>query len=132
MGVSTKRLSNENVFFDFIKGLIISIILSLVLVVVFALCLKWFDLSEKTIVPVTFAIKYISVIVGSLFAITGTSKGLIKGALFGMLYIIFSFVIFSILAKTFSFDLTTLLDFVSSILLGSMVGIIKVNKSNWW
>ncbi|MBQ9792558.1 MAG: TIGR04086 family membrane protein, partial [Clostridia bacterium] len=113
----------------FIKGLIISILISLALVVVFALCLKWFDITEKVIVPVTFGIKYISVIIGSLIAIKGSSKGLIKGAVFGALYMACAFSIFSILASTFVFDITTLLDFSSSILLGAIVGIIKVNKN---
>jgi len=127
-GSKTKSISKENVIFDFLKGIIISILLSLILVVIFALCLKWFDISEKTIVPVTFAIKYISVIVGSLFATNGESKGLIKGALFGLIYICSSFLVFSLLSNSFSFDLTTLLDIVSSVLLGAIVGIIRVNK----
>lgn len=127
---NTKNISSENTVFDFVKGLIISIILSLVMVIAFALCLKWFDFSEKLIVPITFVIKYLSVIVGSIFAVKGNSKGLIKGALFGLLYTMFSFIIFSILASSFSFDLTTVLDIVSSILLGAIVGIIKVNKQN--
>ncbi|MBQ8424488.1 MAG: TIGR04086 family membrane protein [Clostridia bacterium] len=126
----TKNLSNENVIFDFLKGIIISIIISLGLIVLFALSLKWLDLAEKLIVPITFAIKYISVIVGSLFAVKGESKGLLKGALFGLIYSLSSFLIFSILAKTFIFDLTSLLDLVSSILLGALIGIIKVNRTN--
>lgn len=121
-------ISNENVVFDFLKGLIISVLTSLALVIVFALVLKWFDISEQVILPVTFVIKYVSVIIGSLIAIKGSSGGLIKGAFFGLLYIALAFVIFSVLANSFSFNLLTLLDFASSILIGAIVGIIKVNK----
>ena len=125
---NTEKMSNSNIIFDFVKGLIVAIIASLGLVIVFALVLKWFDLSEKLITPMTFAIKYISVIAGSLIAIKGENKGLIKGGFFGALYTCIAFLVFSFLSKSFAFDLTTLLDFVSSILLGAIIGIIKVNK----
>lgn len=124
----TKSVSNENYVFDFIKGLIVAILLSLALVVVFALCLKWFNIDEKSIVPVTFAIKYISVLVGSIIGVKAENKGLVKGGLFGLVYSVLSFAVFSILSNSFTFDLTTLLDIVSSILIGAIVGIIKVNR----
>lgn len=124
----TKNISNENYVFDFIKGLIVSVLLSLALVVGFALCLKWFNIDEKAIVPVTFAIKYISVIVGSIIGVKAESKGLVKGGLFGLFYSLLSFVVFSVLSNSFTFDLTTLLDIASAILLGAIVGIIKVNR----
>lgn len=124
----TQDISKENYIFDFIKGLIVSILLSLALVVGFALCLKWFNIDEKTILPVTFGIKYVSVIVGSIVGVKGENKGLLKGGLFGLVYSLLSFVVFSILSNSFIFDLTSLLDVVSAILLGGIVGIIKVNR----
>lgn len=124
----TEKMNNSNVVFDYIRGLIVALMVSLGLVVIFALVLKWFDLSDSIITPITFVIKYLSVIVGSLIAIKGESKGLIKGGVFGMLYTGLAFAVFSFLSNSFSLDLTTLLDFVSSIILSSIVGIIKVNK----
>ena len=61
----------------------------------FALGLKWLNIPEGAIIPVTFVIKYVSVIVGSLIAVRGSSKGLIKGAGFGLLYMASAFLIFS-------------------------------------
>lgn len=124
----TEKIKDTSPFVDYFKGLIISMLISLGLVVIFALVLKWFDLSENLIVPITFIIKYLSVIIGSIVAVKGTSKGLVKGGLFGILYTCLAFVTFSFLSKSFAPDLTTLLDLASSILLGAIVGIIKVNK----
>lgn len=124
----TEKLDSSSTIFNFIKGMIVSLIVSLGLIVIFALILKWFDLSENLITPITFVIKYISVVFGSIIAVKGDSKGLIKGAIFGALYTFFAFVVFSFLSKSFVMDITTLLDFASSILLGAIVGIIKVNK----
>lgn len=125
----TKSVAKENVFFDFLKGIIVSVILSFALIIVFALLLKWLDLSDVWIVPVTLIIKAVSVLAGSLVAIKGNSKGLIKGAVFGAIYVCLAFVIFGFLAGSFTFDVGLLLDFAFASLLGAIVGIIKVNKN---
>lgn len=121
--------SNDNLVFSYLKGLIISILTSLVLVILFALLLNWFDIPEMVIIPVTFVIKYMSVIIGAIVAVKGSSKGLIKGSIFGLVYIVVAFLVFSLLSKSFIFDITTILDLVSSILIGAIVGVIKVNKN---
>lgn len=125
----TKTDAKENVVLDFVKGLIVAILISFALIVVFALILKWLDLSDNWIVPITLVIKGVSVLFGSIVAIRGKSKGLIKGVVFGLLYTFFAFLIFGLLAKNFTFDLGLLLDFAFTMLLGAIVGIIKVNRS---
>lgn len=126
----SEKINDTNIFVDFLRGLIVSILISLGLVIAFALAFKWFEIPEKLILPATFIIKYLSVIIGSIIAVKGTSKGLVKGGIFGALYTALAFTVFSFLSKSFSVDLTTLLDLASSVILGAIVGIIKVNKNN--
>ncbi len=121
------RLSN-NFIIRFVKGLIVSMLISFGLIILLAFCLKWFSFDEKYISPLNLAIKTISVLVGSSIAIKGESKGLLQGVGFGLLYIIVAFLSFSFLAKTFAMDLSFLLDVVFACLAGGLVGIIKVNK----
>lgn len=123
----SEKLSN-NLLLSFVKGLIVSMLISFGLIILLAFCLKWFSLDEKYILPLNLAIKTISVLVGSGIAIKGESRGLIKGVSFGFLYIITAFVSFSILAKSFSVSLSFVLDVVFACLAGGLVGIIKVNK----
>ena len=125
----TKKLSNENIVLNFLKGLLVAISISFALIILFALFLKWLDLSDVWIVPMTLLIKGISVLIGSLVAIRGTSKGLVKGLSFGAIYTLLAFVIFGVLAQNFSFDIGLLLDFAFTMLLGAIVGIIKVNRA---
>lgn len=120
--------SNEKIVFSFFKGLIVSLLLSFALVILFAFCLKWFSFAENYIFVGTMIIKGISVIVGALIAIRGKNKGLLKGLLFGIIYIFLAFLLFSFLAGSFSFDNQTILDFVACSIVGGIVGIIKVNK----
>lgn len=120
-------VENKNNIISFLIGLVVSVILSLALVIVLAFALKWFLIDEKFIVPLNLAIKVISVLVGAGIAVKGSSKGLIKGVMFGLLYIILAFGLFSILAHSFSIDLSLLLDVACTCLAGGIVGIIKVN-----
>ncbi len=124
----SEKLSNDNVFFDFVKGIVIAIIVSLGLVVLFAFILKGFSLPDSVITPVTMIIKALSVVLGSLVAVKGNSKGLVKGVSFGAIYIVVAFLIFSLLAGSFSVGLSGLLDLLSAIACGGIVGIIKVNR----
>lgn len=124
----TKKLSNENLFLSILKGIIVSMLISFALILVFALCLKWFVFDEVWIVPINLLIKAISVVFGSMIAVKGESRGLLKGALFGGVYIVFAFIVFGLLAGSFEIGLSFLLDLVFSVILGGIVGIVKVNK----
>lgn len=125
---STKNLFNNSLIFDFLKGIIVALLLSLGLIILFAFSLKWFNISDVLIAPITLVIKAVCVAVGSIVAIKGESKGLLKGVSFGAIYMFFAFVIFSILSGSFSFSVSSFLDICFAALLGGLVGIIKVNR----
>lgn len=124
----TEKISS-NIVVSFLKGLIVSMLVSFALIILLALSLKWFSLDEKFISPINLAIKTISVIVGSCIAVKGESRGLIKGVAFGLLYIVSAFVSFSVLAKSFALDMSFLLDVLFAGIAGGIVGIIKVNRN---
>lgn len=117
-----------NIIINYLKGLIVSMMVSFILVILLAFSLKWFSLNEKYIQPLNLAIKTISVFVGAFIAIKGNSKGLIKGVSFGLLYIFVAFACFSILANTYTFDLSLFLDMLFACVAGGTVGVIKVNR----
>ncbi len=117
-----------NTILNFLKGLIVSMMISFALVILLAFSLKWFSLDEKYISPINLAIKTISVLFGSLVAIKGETRGLIKGVIFGLMYVTLAFVSFSFLAKTFTFDVGLLLDILFACVAGGIVGIVKVNR----
>ncbi len=126
---SQTRNSNENLIVNFLKGLILSMVISFALVVLFAFLLKWFEISDTYIFAGTMIIKALSVALGAMLALKARSRGLAKGILFGIIYVALAFVTFSALSGSFSFDGQTALDFVSCAIIGGIVGIIKVNKN---
>ena len=57
MNAFAKNLTKD-VVFDFLKGLLIASILSLGMIVLFAFCMKWFDLSDVFIAPIVLGIMF--------------------------------------------------------------------------
>lgn len=125
-----KKLFSNQIILDYLKGIIVALLLSLGLIILFAFSLKWFDINDNFIPAITLAIKGVSVLVGSLIAIKGDSKGLLKGVSFGSIYIFLAFLIFSVLSGEFSVSLSAVLDVVFAALVGGLVGIVKVNKNS--
>jgi len=113
---------------SFIKGIIISFIITFSLIIIFAFAIKWMNLSDEIISPINLIIKGISIAIGSLLFTRKTTKGIIKGSLFGILYTVIAFVIFSLLAGSISLNIGLILDLLFGIMIGGIMGIIGVNS----
>ena len=125
-----KKLKLEGDFFAYIKGLIVALIITFASIIVFALIIKWANLSDKVITPVNLVIKGVSIMVGTIiFAKSGTG-GLKKGLIFAASYITVAFVVFSALSHTFSLGVSLLLDYLFGLVVGGIVGVIKVNRKH--
>lgn len=125
---SSAKFLKNSIVFDYLKGIIVAMMISLGLILLLAVSFKWVDINSSYIPFITILIKSASVVVGSIIAIKGSSKGLIKGTLFGVIYIAVAFIVFSGLSGEFSLNLSFGLDLISAATLGGLVGIVKVNK----
>lgn len=119
---------NKGLIRALVKGTIISVVVSLVGILLFALVLKFIDISDNVIRIVNQVIKVLSILLGvrSTLKVCPT-KGLFKGIIVGILYTIFAYVIFSFLSTSISFDLTTLIDLLFGGIMGGICGIIMNN-----
>lgn len=125
--------SNGIPFSSIIKGSLVAVSCSLLLILVFAFLLKFTNIPESIIVPINQIIKGISVFAGVFLGISNTRrKGLVNGIIIGLVYSLIAFFVFSLLAGCFVFDLTLLIDLLFSSIIGGVCGIICVNlkKSN--
>lgn len=113
---------------NFIKGLIVSFIITFACILIFAFVIKWFNLGDNTISPVNLGIKTISVAIGSFIFAKKSNNGLLKGAMFGFVYTFVAFVLFSLLAGTFSLNMGLVLDILCNMIIGAIMGIIGVNQ----
>lgn len=108
-------------------GVLVSLIVSLGLILLFALFIKWFGWGNGVIMPANIIIKILSVSVGVIFAVKDGRRGAVKGAIAGLLYIILCTFVFSILNKHFSFDKGLLYDILLGTFAGMISGVIFVN-----
>lgn len=119
---------NSNLLGVVLKGSLISLSISLVLVLVFAFLLKFTNIPESIIYPVNQVIKGVSVFAGVFIGLKKSRQlGLASGLIIGLVYTILAFLIFSVLSGSFSMDLTFLTDIIFGGVIGAICGIICVN-----
>lgn len=122
-----KNNINKNLI-NILKGSITSIILTLVLLFIFSIILTYTNLQENIIPSVVIIITAISILIGSsISTLKIRKKGIINGALVGIIYIITIYFISSITGSGFSCNINTIIMMFSSVIAGMLGGIIGVN-----
>ena len=116
---------NWSGFLSIIKCCMIGILTTLIGLIIFAVILKFVDLSTNIIGYVNDAIKAVSIFV-MLFCIKKTNgdKLILKSIFAGLLYAVLSLIVFAILNKGFSFNLTILYDVLFALIVSVIVAII--------
>lgn len=123
----TKSLGEKNKVLNLVKAVAISLILTLGLILIFALLLKFCNISEKAIYPVNLFIKAASITVGTLILTKDGTAGFIKGLIFGLVFSVCAFILFSLMLGSFSFSMGVLIDLIFGAAVGAIVGVIRVN-----
>lgn len=121
-----KSATVKNDVFDVIKAVLFSTLISLGLVLIFAIVIKFASLQSSVILPVNIAIKILSVLAGVMLGFKQPQNGIIKGAFAGLIYMLLTFLIFAALCafKDVSFSW---IDLITLPVAGAISGIIAVN-----
>ncbi len=127
--INIQSTKNRHPLIGFIvKGTLIALCTSLVLVLVFAFILKFTNISDSVINPINQVIKGVSIFLGVFIGLKKCKElGLVSGLLIGFIYTLLAFVVFSLLSGSFVFDITLLTDSVFGAVIGAICGIISVN-----
>ncbi|MBE5735777.1 MAG: TIGR04086 family membrane protein [Clostridiales bacterium] len=109
-------------------GVLCSIAITLVLILLFAVIIRFFNVPDAAIFPVNQLIKIISLFVGILLVVKkAKSKGLVNGLIVGLLYYAISYLIFGILQGGLTFGINNLLDIILTAIMGGIIGLISVH-----
>ena len=117
---------STNGFFQIIKSVGIALGLSLLGAVVLASVLQMTALPDKAVYPLTQTIKVIAVFFGASAFIRG-EKGLLRGAIVGLLFSALSYLTFSAFGGDFSLTYLLFGERALSALSGAVGGIVGVN-----
>ena len=112
-----------------LKGSVYSIVISLVLLFGFAICLTYTKLSENTMPIIVICITAISILIGSEVATAKLYRsGIFYGVLVGAIYMLFLYIVSSIITRNFSISTYAIAMIIASILAGAIGGIIGINR----
>lgn len=126
--VVAEKSESPKLWLNILKGSLISLALSLVLILIFAFFIKYVAVPENAIKPINQVIKGISLLIGTFIALKKSSQmGLINGLLIGLTYTVLAFVVFSILDGHFEFSKTLVNDLLFGGIIGGICGVIVVN-----
>lgn len=118
----------NNSLLKIIKGSIISIITTVILLTIFAILLTYTGISENTIYPVVLVISGISILIGSSITTRKLkNKGMINGGLIGLIYILTLYIISSLFTMEFNLNSNSIIMVAVSIIMGMLGGIIGIN-----
>lgn len=106
------------------KGIALAAVITLAIVLVFALFIKLFSIGSSVIVPVNQVIKVLAIFLGCFFCLK-PGKTALKGALCGLGAAIVTYFIFAAIAGAISFGWGTVLDFLFGALAGGISGAIR-------
>ena len=112
---------------EMVKALILSIIVTLVLILLAAFAIKIFNIPTDSIIIINQVIKGVSIFVSAMICFKLPSCGFIRGIILGILYILLSFVVFSLFNNEFAFGINLLNDVALGAVTGLISGIIAVN-----
>ncbi|MCI9247019.1 MAG: TIGR04086 family membrane protein [Clostridia bacterium] len=114
-----------------IKGCLFAIILSIILLTIYALLLANTTISENTMMPVVLTITGISILMGGTISSRKMKKnGLIYGGIVGLVYVLALYVASSISMVGFSLSGNSFIMLIVGVITGIIGGIIGVNLVN--
>lgn len=116
-------------FINIIKGVIISLITTLVLLFIFSIVLTYTNVSENLITPVIIVVTAISIFIGSTIANMKIKRnGLVNGALIGGIYLISLYILSGIINNNFSISVQSIIMIIAGMVCGMFGGILGINK----
>lgn len=128
---SDKNTGKNSKFLNIIKGSIIAIIITVVGLVIFSIILTNTNVSENVMMPVITVITAISILIGSIISVSRIEKkGILNGALVGLIYITAIYLLSSIINGSFIININSIILIIAAIFAGMLGGIIGVNIKN--
>lgn len=112
---------------EMLKAMIVALIITLALILISAFAIKLFNVPTEYISIFNQVIKGVSIFVAALICLKAPNGGFIRGIILGILYILLSYVVFSLFNGKFEFGISLLNDAVLGAVTGLISGIIAVN-----
>ena len=113
-----------------LRGVLLSIVCTVMLVVVFALLISLFDFSDSLIHLINQIIKIVSIGLGVFFTVyPGSERGLLRGALVGFIYMAAGVMVYALLTgQQLGFG-GYLADILMGVAAGGLIGLLRARSA---
>lgn len=112
-----------------VKGIVFSVISTLLLVLLTALISYFTDISERAVSVILFAVSVVSVFTGAVLVCRSTGEnGLFHGGLIGLGYFVFLLVSSVIIKREFDLNINLITMLFSNIAGGMLGGVLGINS----
>lgn len=126
--ISNNEVTSMNKLTTIILSAIYSIILTLILLFIYAILLAYTNIPESTMEIAIITISALSILIFSVMCMLKIkSKGILNGGIIGFIYMGTIYLLSSIIQTGFNLNVYTIIMIVSGILCGMLGGIIGVN-----
>lgn len=123
-----KNQSSSNYIIDIVKGTIIGLIVTILLILLFTFILTYTKLSENLIPVINSIIMILGITSGSIFISRKIDKkGWLSGGLIGILYFFLILLLSTIFIKDFTIDKYSLIKGLIAVITGCIGGMIGIN-----
>lgn len=116
-----------NIIFEIVKASIIALLITLVLVLVAALIMTFVEMGDLAKDIINQVIRGGSILAAAILSFKEKKLGWLKGLISGLVFVILSFVVYSLIGGSFVFGLPLVVDLGTGIVMGIISGIIAVN-----
>jgi len=122
-----KSIKGNGVISDSLKSAVFAVLISLILTLIMSIVVHFVSIDVGIVNIINIAIRIVSILLGLLIGVKQPSKGILKGNIVSVLYILLTYVLFGIIASDFSLKASMLIDSGSAFIAGVVSGIIAVN-----
>ncbi len=125
----SSKEKHHNSFLMISKGVVSTILVTLICVLLFALVVKISTMPSQVIKWVNQFLKIFALFIGVFFTIKG-KVGFIKGGVVGLVSTLITFLLFKLISGQSATFLSVFLECVFCSLIGAIFGVLAVNRKN--
>lgn len=118
---------NDNVFLMLLRGVTLTILVTLSCILIFAIIVRFAMPNESIIKGVNQFLKVFSIFIGVFFSVKG-KLGFLKGGIVGIFSTVLTFVLFSLVGGESVSAGAFFIDSLFGLIVGAVCGIIAVNR----
>jgi len=122
-----QRVLIKDTFYDILKAALYAMLFSIGGILIFALAIKAWDMSDTVVTVFNMANKVIALFLAVFIGVREKSKGLLKGIIIGVLFLALTVLMFTILNRGYDTAFLSVFDIIFVLIVSIIITLARVN-----